>query len=105
MPKLCLRRWLASLLWSPSDPMHSTYDYDSPEINGRAIFLPVYHVHGTRGKQRSYQRWLDKRIYKTEMKFWAVLGSRGFREKTTTPNWHKYANFLGGSLMFSMVFF
>ena len=21
-----------------------------------------------------YQRWLDKRIYKTEMKFWAVLG-------------------------------
>ena len=32
--------------------------------------------------QRSYQRWLDKRIYKTEMKFWAVLGSRGCREKT-----------------------
>jgi hypothetical protein len=31
--------------------------------------------------QRSYQRWLDKRIYKTEMKFWAVLGSRGCREK------------------------
>ena len=26
------------------------YDYDSLEINGRAIFLPVYHVHGTRGK-------------------------------------------------------
>ena len=32
-------------------------------------------------KQRSYQRWLDKRIYKTEMKFWAVLGSGGCREK------------------------
>jgi hypothetical protein len=32
------------------------------------------------GKQRSYQRWLDKRIYKTEMKFWAVLGSQGCRE-------------------------
>jgi hypothetical protein len=31
--------------------------------------------------QRSYQRWLDKIIYKTEMKFWAVLGSRGCREK------------------------
>jgi len=31
--------------------------------------------------QRSYKRWLDKRIYKTEMKFWAVLGSRGSREK------------------------
>ena len=31
--------------------------------------------------QRSYQRWFDKRIYKTEMKIWAVLGSRGCREK------------------------
>ena len=31
--------------------------------------------------QRSYQRWLDKRINKTEMKFWAVLGSQGCREK------------------------
>jgi hypothetical protein len=31
--------------------------------------------------QRSYQRWLDKIICKTEMKFWAVLGSRGCREK------------------------
>jgi hypothetical protein len=33
--------------------------------------------------QRSYQRWLDKRIYKTEMKFWAVLSSRGCREKNS----------------------
>ena len=33
--------------------------------------------------QRSYTRWLYKRIYKTEMKFWAVLGSRGCREKKT----------------------
>jgi hypothetical protein len=24
------------------------------------------------GAQRSYQRWLDKIIYKMEMKFWAV---------------------------------
>ena len=31
--------------------------------------------------QRSCQRWLDKRIYKTELKFSAVLGSRGCREK------------------------
>ena len=31
--------------------------------------------------QRSYQRWLDRRIYKTEMKLWAVLGSRGCREE------------------------
>ena len=26
--------------------------------------------------QRFYQRWLAKRIYKTEIKFWAVLGSQ-----------------------------
>ena len=32
--------------------------------------------------QRSYQRWLDKRIYKTELKFWAV---RGCREKKKLP--------------------
>ena len=31
--------------------------------------------------QRSYQRWLYKRIYKKEMKFWAVLGSQGCKEK------------------------
>ena len=31
--------------------------------------------------QRPQQRPLDKRIYNTEMKFWAVLGSRGCREK------------------------
>ena len=29
----------------------------------------------------SYQRWLDKIKIKLEMKFWAVLGSRGCREK------------------------
>ena len=40
------------------------------------------------GNQRSYTRWLYKRIYKTEMKFWAVLGSRGCREKKP-PNCHK----------------
>ena len=31
--------------------------------------------------QISYTRWLYKRIYKTEMKFWVVLGSQGCREK------------------------
>ena len=31
--------------------------------------------------QKPKQRQLDKGIYKTEMKFWAVLGSRGCREK------------------------
>ena len=33
--------------------------------------------------QRSYQRWLNKIIYKTEMKFWAVCGSRDCREKNS----------------------
>ena len=33
--------------------------------------------------QRSYQSLLDKRIYKTEMKFWAVLGSWGCRKKNS----------------------
>ena len=32
-------------------------------------------------KQRSYKRWLNKRIYKMEMKFWAVLGSHSCRGK------------------------
>ena len=32
--------------------------------------------------QGKSQRWLEKKIYKTEMKFWAVLGRRGCREKT-----------------------
>ena len=42
------------------------------------------HVNWVEGnKQRSYQRWLDKRIYKTEMKFRAGLGSRGCREKNS----------------------
>ena len=48
--------------------------------------------------QRSYQRWLDKIIYKTEMKFglfWAV----GTAEKKT-PNCHKYATFWGGFFNF-----
>ena len=36
-------------------------------------------------QQRSYQRWLDKRIYKTERKFWTVLDSQGWREKNL-PN-------------------
>ena len=31
--------------------------------------------------QRSYQRCLNKRICKTEVNFWAVLGSWGYREK------------------------
>ena len=34
--------------------------------------------------QRSYTRWLYKRVYKTEMKFWAVLGSRGRKKRLST---------------------
>ena len=45
------------------------------------------------------ETWLYKKNYKTEMKFWSVLGSRGCRE--TTPNCLKYATFWGGFLMFS----
>jgi hypothetical protein len=40
---------------------------------------------------------LDKIIYKMEMKFWAVLGSRGCREKKTP----KVCNFFFFFLMFS----
>jgi hypothetical protein len=43
---------------------------------------------GFRESQRSFKRWLNKRIYKKEMKFWAVLGSRDCRVKKT-PNCHK----------------
>jgi hypothetical protein len=42
---------------------------------------------------------LDKRIYKTEMKFWAVLGSKGCREKKPC-NCRKYATFWGGFFNF-----
>ena len=37
---------------------------------------------------------MDKRIYKKEMKFWAVLGSRGCREKKTSQL-PLVSNFLG----------
>ena len=54
----------------------------------------------TRG-QRPQQRRLYKRIYKTEMKFWTVLGSQGCREKNKqTPNCNKYATFWGGFFNF-----
>ena len=36
-------------------------------------------------KQRSYTRWMDRKIYKTEMKFWAVLGQSGLQRKKTLP--------------------
>ena len=40
-------------------------------------------LHDLYSKQRPLQRRLDRRMYKTEMKFWAVLGSRGCREKNS----------------------
>jgi hypothetical protein len=42
---------------------------------------------------------LDKIKFKTEMKFWAVLGSQGCREKKT-PTCHKYATFWDGFFNF-----
>ena len=54
--------------------------------------------------QRSYQRWLDKRIYETKMKFWAVWGSRGCREKKPS-NCHKYATFWDGFFKFLWAIF
>ena len=39
-------------------------------------FLSIYRVN-----KSSLQRWFDKIIYKTEMKFWAALGSQGCKEK------------------------
>ena len=49
------------------------------------------------GTQRSYQRWLDKIIYKTEMKFWAVWEHKNleysFRKKLT-PFWAFFSKLL-----------
>ena len=50
----------------------------SPKIRKCCHFLTPY--------QRFYERWLNKRIYKTEMKCWAVLGRAvGAAEKKTLP--------------------
>ena len=38
-------------------------------------------LHPLHPPQRSYQRWLDKRSYEKEMKFWAVLGHLGLQRK------------------------
>jgi hypothetical protein len=48
--------------------------------------------------------WLDKRIFKTKMKFWAVLGSHGCREKKP-PYCHNYATFWGGFFNVSWAIF
>ena len=50
-------------------------------------FRAKFESHSFAIAQRSYQRCLDKRIYKTKMKFWADLGSRAAEK---TPNCHKY---------------
>ena len=60
-------------------------DAPSPPRKWRRLKWMVPKILST---QRPYTRWLYKIIYKTEMKFWAVLGSRGCREKKT-PNCHK----------------
>ena len=48
--------------------------------------------------QRPLQRRLDEIIYKTEMKFWAVLGSWGCKEKKGSGP--IMSNFLGGFFNF-----
>ena len=48
---------------------------------GGQVELLAYLTYVFSNTQRSYQRWLDNKNYKMEMKFWAVLGSRGCREK------------------------
>ena len=55
-------------------------------LPGILIFLSIFchtvQLFFSKGtNHRLYTRWLDRRIYKTEMKFWAVLGRRGCREK------------------------
>ena len=50
-------------------------------ITRMKIFWIRSQTHCTR---RFYNRWLDRRIYKTEMKFWAVLGRQGCRKKLQT---------------------
>ena len=42
--------------------------------------------------QNSCHRSIVTRIYKTNYQFWAILGSRGCRQKKN-PNCHKYATF------------
>ena len=51
-------------------------------------------------RDSSRDGWI-KEFIKRNMKFWAVLGSRGCREKT--PNCHKYATFWGGFFNFLWV--
>ena len=46
-----------------------------------AVFYCIIPWKHEQSIHRFYNRWLDRRIYKTEMKFWAVLGRRGCREK------------------------
>ena len=49
---------------------------------------------------RYQDRWLNKIIYKTEMKFWAVLGRQGGCREKKTPDCHKYATFWGAFSIF-----
>ena len=51
--------------------------------------------------QRSYHRWLHKRIYKKEIEFWAVLGSKGCREEKlpTATSWGGFFNLLWAKII------
>ena len=52
----------------------------------------IWFVNISEYHHRTMELWLDKSIYKTKMKFRAVLGRQGCREKNP-PNFHKSATF------------
>ena len=60
--------------------VHSWAKRGTSLLTRRLQPLTIY-IYCSTTNQRSYTRWLYKIIYKTEMKFWAVLGSWGCREK------------------------
>ena len=47
-------------------------------IKSLAVYIKAIRLHLC---HRFYNRWLDRGIYETEMKFWAVFGKQGCREK------------------------
>ena len=57
---------------------------DIKSITSRPRSLgPEEHMGKMGNYQRFYKRWLGKRIYKTNMKFWAVLAVEATEKKKT----------------------
>jgi len=80
--------WLVAGLYD-----NAGYTISKRGIQNLIIFCPniniakrklLYLLNRHTAKLRSYVRWLYKRIYKMELKFWAVLGSQSCREKLPT---------------------